>query len=355
MSEGLRTSGFSTEPGRVIGHTRLELDAEAGSNMTKWEEHFAGLERHEPFRDFVYTWRNPGREGTASISGNPLFGVTGRFLGYRGTGRDITEQVRAETLLRDTKEAAEAANLAKSQFLANMSHELRTPLNAIIGFSESLELGMRGPLQPEQAEYIGIIRQSGEHLHDVINDILDLAKVDAGKFELRDEEGVDRRAIVEGTVTLMRSHAVASGISLSTEIENQVPPLVCDSTRLKQILLNLISNALKFTEQAGSVVVALRRGSDETVIFEVRDTGLGMTADEIDIALQPFGQIDSSHTRRYAGTGLGLPLAQRLAELHGGSLIIRSVKGHGTTVSAILPMTRVLSDTPQRAAVRGLA
>ena len=347
MSEGLRTLGFSTEPDRVIGHTRLELDANAGRNATKWEEHFAGLERHEPFRDFVYTWRNPGREGTASISGDPLFDATGRFLGYRGTGRDITEQVEAEALLRDTKEAAEAANMAKSQFLANMSHELRTPLNAIIGFSESLELGMRGPLQPEQAEYIGIIRQSGEHLHDVINDILDLAKVDAGKFELRDEEGVDPRAIVEGTVTLMRSHAVASGINLSTEIENQVPPLICDSTRLKQILLNLISNALKFTEQAGSVVVALHRGPDGTVIFEVRDSGLGMTADEIDIALQPFGQIDSSHARRYEGTGLGLPLAQRLAELHGGSLNIKSEKGHGTTISVTLPASRVrLGDAP---------
>ena len=341
MSEGLGTRGFSTEPDRVIGHTRFELDADAGANTTKWEEHFAGLERHEPFRDFVYTWRNPGREGSASISGDPLFDATGRFLGYRGTGRDITEQVRAETLLRETKESAEAANVAKSQFLANMSHELRTPLNAIIGFSESLELGIRGPLQPEQIEYIRLIHQSGEHLHDVINDILDLAKVDAGKFELRDEEGVDPGAIVGSTVTLMRSNAVASGISLSTEIENQLPPLVCDSTRLKQILLNLISNALKFTEPAGFVVVAVYRGSEGTVIFEVRDTGVGMTADEIDIALQPFGQIESSHTRRHEGTGLGLPLAQRLAELHGGSLIIKSEKGRGTTISVTLPASRV--------------
>jgi PAS domain S-box-containing protein len=346
MSEGLQTQGFATEPDRVIGHTRQELDADDETNGVKWKQHYAQLDRHEPFRDLVYTWRNPDRQGTASISGDPLFDAAGRFVGYRGTGRDITEQVQAETVLRETKEAAEAANLAKSQFLANMSHELRTPLNAIIGFSESLELGVRGPMQPEQAEYVGIIRQSGEHLHDVINDILDLAKVDAGKFELREEEGIDPRSIVEGTVTLMRSHATAAGITISTDIEKQLPLLACDSTRLKQILLNLISNAIKFTQPGGAVVVAVHRRLGGTLVFEVRDTGLGMTDDEIEIALQPFGQIDASNTRRYEGTGLGLPLAKRLAELHGGSLQVNSKKGYGTTVTVIIPAARVaLIDT----------
>jgi len=350
MSEGLQTQGFATEPDRVIGHTRLELDADGGRNAAKWEAHYAVLERHELFRDFVYTWQNPGREGTAAISGEPLFGATGQFIGYRGTGRDITEQVRAEKVLRETKEAAEAANMAKSQFLANMSHELRTPLNAIIGFSESLELGFRGPLRPEQAEYVGLIHQSGEHLHDVINDILDLAKVDAGKFELRNEEGIDPRAIVDSSVTLMRSHATAGGVSLSTSIEEQLPLLVCDSTRLKQILLNLISNAIKFTRPGGTVVVVAHGGLDGTFVFEVRDTGLGMTEDEIEIALQPFGQVDDSNTRRYEGTGLGLPLAKRLAELHGGCLHVKSEKGRGTIVTVIIPAARVaLRDTRKNA------
>jgi len=350
MSEGLQTLGFATEPDSVIGHTRQELDADAETNDLKWSQHYAGLERHEPFRDFVYAWRNPGRQGTASISGDPLFDAAGRFIGYRGTGRDITEQVQAEKVLRETKEAAEAANMAKSQFLANMSHELRTPLNAIIGFSESLELGVRGPLQPEQAEYVGLIRQSGEHLHDVINDILDLAKVDAGKFALREEEGIDPRSIAEGTVTLMRSHATAGGISLSTDNEEQLPLVGGDSTRLKQILLNLISNAIKFTPSGGAVVVAVHRGLDGTLVFEVRDTGIGMTENEIEIALQPFGQIDASNTRRYEGTGLGLPLAKRLAELHGGSLQVNSEKGRGTTVRVTIPAFRVAPRaTPQSA------
>ena len=340
LSEGVRAFGFTAD--ELLGRSRMELAAAAGNTAAGWDDHFLLLERHEPLRDFVYTWKNTaGREGVALISGNPFFDAKGQFLGYRGTGRDITEQVQAERLLLETKEAAEAANMAKSQFLANMSHELRTPLNAIIGFSESLELGIRGPLQPEQVEYIRLIHQSGAHLHDVINDILDLAKVDAGKFELRDEEGVDPTAIVESTLTLMWSHAVASGISLSTDIENELPPLTCDSTRFKQILLNLISNALKFTEEAGTVVVAVHRGPEGSVVFEVRDTGPGMTADEIEIALQPFGQIDAGHTRQFEGTGLGLPLAQRLAELHGGSVRIESTKGRGTTVSITLPAWRV--------------
>ena len=340
LSEGVRAFGFSAD--ELLGRSRMELAAASGNTAAGWDDHFLLLERHEPLRDFVYKWRNEaGREGVASVSGNPFFDVKGRFLGYRGTGRDITEQVQTERLLRETKEAAEAANMAKSQFLANMSHELRTPLNAIIGFSESLELGIRGALQPEQAEYIKLIHQSGEHLHNVINDILDLAKVDAGKFELNDEAGIDPHAIVESTVTLMRGHAIAGGISLSSEIASELPPLICDSTRLKQILLNLISNALKFTEEAGSVVVGVHRGPEGSVVFEVSDTGPGMTADEIEIALQPFGQIDAGHTRQFEGTGLGLPLAQRFAELHGGTLRIESEKGRGTTVSITIPASRV--------------
>src|SRR5579864_2878660 len=201
---------------------------------------------------------------------------------------------------------------------------------------------IRGRLKPEQIEYIRLIHQSGEHLHNVINDILDLAKVDAGKFELHEEERVDPRAIVDSTVTLMRSHAIAGEIRLSTEIQGPLPALICDSTRLKQILLNLVSNALKFTERGGSVVVAVRGNPDGSIVFEVRDTGFGMTAEEIDIALQPFGQVDSGHTRRYEGTGLGLPLAQKLAELHGGSLGIQSEKGRGTTVTVTLPLSRVV-------------
>jgi PAS domain S-box-containing protein len=342
VSEGIRQ--FGQEPASRLGRSRVEFARDVESDAEKWREHLAVIDRHEPFRDFVYARKNGDQpENTISISGNPIFDAAGRFLGYRGTGRDITRQVQAARSLREAKEAAEAANVAKSQFLANMSHELRTPLNAIIGFSEALELGMAGPLQPRQAEYANLIHQSGEHLHAVINDILDLAKVDAGKLDLHEESAIDPHSVVDACVTLMRSHAVAGSLTLSVEAEPHLPALRADPTRLKQILLNLISNAIKFTGPGGMIAVVVRRDREGAVAFEVRDTGPGMTPREVETALEPFGQVDAGSARRHEGTGLGLPLAQRLAELHGGTLTVESVKGRGTTVTVTLPVDRTMA------------
>jgi PAS domain S-box-containing protein len=340
VSDGIRA--FGDNPEECVGLSRAELAANTGTDTDSWLEHVATLERHEPFRNFIYTRRIGGQsEKIAAVGGDPFLDADGRFAGYRGTARDITRQVEAEASLREAKEAAEAANIAKSQFLANMSHELRTPLNAIIGFSEALELGMMGQLEPRQAEYAQLIHQSGEHLHNVINDILDLAKVDAGKFELHEERGVEPHIVIDACVILMKSNAVAGGIRLSIEIEEWLPRLVADPTRLKQILLNLLSNAIKFTKPGGTVAAAARRGADGGVAFAVSDTGSGMTPDDIVVALEPFGQVEPNETRRHEGTGLGLPLARRLAELHGGSLDIVSEKGRGTTVIVTLPPTRI--------------
>jgi signal transduction histidine kinase len=239
--------------------------------------------------------------------------------------------------LRRAKAEAEAASLAKSQFLANMSHELRTPLNAIIGFSEMIALGMKGPVPAGYQEYAKLIHESGEHLHELINDILDLAKLDAGKFQLREEAGVDPCRVAEACLALVREHAGAGGIRLSLTKDERPPLLTADPTRLKQILLNLLSNAIKFTPAGGAVVVTVRAAAGG-LVFAVRDSGLGMTAREIEIALEPFGQVDDGFACKHEGTGLGLPLARRLAELHGGSLSIDSEKGRGTTVSVLIPL-----------------
>ncbi len=336
---------FGQDPSDRIGRRRQELAALGPEDMRLWDEHYSALDRHEPFRNFVYARRiGGGAERMVSISGNPTFDASGRFLGYRGTARDVTEEILAERGLREAKSAAEAANRAKSQFLANMSHELRTPLNAVLGFSEMLAQRLAGPLGEKQVEYVDIIYRSGSHLHDIINDILDLAKVDAGKLDLNLEDGIDSCAIVNTCVALMKERASAGELRLSVNVAPDLPGIVADAIRLKQILLNLLSNAVKFTEPGGSVVITVHQPVPDTIAFEVRDTGVGMSEDEIKIALEPFGQVDAGFSRRHEGTGLGLPLASRLAELHGGSFQVDSRKGHGTSVTLTLPVRGVPSD-----------
>jgi signal transduction histidine kinase len=250
----------------------------------------------------------------------------------------------ANAALTVSTERAEAANRAKSQFLANMSHELRTPLNAILGFSEMLTAGYPGQLNPKQHGYVANIHEGGGFLLRVINDVLDLAQVDAGKLQLHEEADVELDRIAAACIALVKEQAIVGGIRLSLEIEDRIPRVIADSTRLSQIVLNLLSNAVKFTEPGGSVTLAIRRAENSGVVLEVQDTGPGMTAAEVEVALQPFGQVDSGLARRHTGTGLGLPLARELVELHGGSLHVDSEKGRGTTVTVTLPAARVLAD-----------
>jgi PAS domain S-box-containing protein len=341
LSDHIRA--FGQDPQTRIGRTRTELAVDVVSEPAKWREHLAVLDRHEPFRDFVYKRKiGDDPERVISVGGNPLFDEVRRFLGYRGTARDITEKVLAERAVLEAKAAAEAANIAKSQFLANMSHELRTPLNAILGFSEVLENGIAGPLQSRQAEYVSLIRQSGEHLLHLINEILDLARIDAGKVELH-EEVIDPSKLVGCAIALVKDPAAARLLKLSVDIEEDMPPLMADRTRLTEILLNLLSNATKFTELGGAINLLVRRTEEGGAAFVVRDNGSGMTEAEIEIALERFGQVNGGLARRHEGSGLGLPLARKLAELHGGSLTLMSEKGRGTTATVVLPPSRVLS------------
>jgi PAS domain S-box-containing protein len=256
--------------------------------------------------------------------------------------RDASLRRHIEHELRTARDLAESANQAKSQFLANMSHELRTPLNAIIGFSEIISAALFGPLDARYRDYAQDIHGSGHHLLRIINDLLDLSKVEAGQLELQNRP-VPLSTIFETCRRMVSDRAAAEGITLDfrpTEIE-----VIADELRLEQVLLNLVSNAVKFTPADGRVTVTASLSLLREVTISVADTGIGMAPEDIPRALQPFGQIDNSLSRPHGGTGLGLPLAQRLVELHGGTMTIDSALGKGTTVTVVLPAERThLSD-----------
>jgi signal transduction histidine kinase len=237
---------------------------------------------------------------------------------------------------------AQAANRAKSEFLANMSHELRTPLNAIIGFAELMQVELHGPLGARQYDgYVADIRESGSHLLRIINDILDLSKAEAGKMELA-EEVVDIAAVVTSVCRLVRHRCEEAKLQLLTAISSQLPLLYCDERKLKQMLLNLLSNAVKFTPAGGRIVVSVDVGPRDGLRITVRDTGIGIAAEHLARVLEPFAQVDGSLSRKYDGTGLGLPLVKAMTELHGGALELVSTVSKGTIATLAFPPARVV-------------
>ena len=293
--------------------------------------------RHEELR---IRRADTGEERIVSIKGRAICNAAGRPVRAIGTMCDITVERRRETELAEAKAAAEAANRAKSAFLASMSHELRTPLNAIIGFSDVIRQESLGTLSRDKyLEYIGDIHDSGLHLLSLINDVLDMAKIEAGKFELR-PENLDIGGVAMSALRFVEPQAMTGGIALELEVEPGLE-LFADERAIRQILTNLLSNAVKFTKQGGRVTVFVRREATGNLALGVADTGRGMTEAGIKTALQPFGQVDQTITVEGRGTGLGLPIVKSLIEAHGGTIHVKSRLGEGTSVWGEFPRSLV--------------
>ncbi len=257
--------------------------------------------------------------------------------------REFQNRARAEEAMRAAKEHAEYASRSKSEFLANMSHELRTPLNAIIGFSELMARETFGSLGNDKyRDYARDINESGAHLLSLINDILDLAKIEARKLKL-DEKPVDLGAAVSSCLRLVKERAKEHKVRLVNRVDPGLASLRADERAVKQIVLNLLSNAVKFTPEGGRITVEAGIDGD-ALRLAVRDTGIGIAADDIPKIMEPFRQVDGSLARTYEGTGLGLPLVKSLVELHGGTLTLESEVGVGTVATARFPASRIVGD-----------
>ncbi len=336
-------TGFRRE--EAIGRTpRIlrSLDTPKAVHLDLWATIRAGRAWKSELKDC----RKDGSEFWANVTIAPIKGPDDSITHFVAVYEDVTDRKQAERTMQEARHAAEMANKAKSEFMANMSHELRTPLNAIIGFSQTMKDRMFGQLGHRRYdEYVDFIHHSGTHLLELINDILDVSAVEAGKLVLH-EESLSVRDICEAAVRILVPRAQKGGVALSGIDDAGLPPLRADPRRLKQILLNLLSNAVKFTEPGGVVSCDATVGDDGGLIVTVTDTGIGMDEAGVRMAMSAFGQVDSSLSRKHEGTGLGLPLTKGLVELHGGVFSLESRPGQGTRATVRFPANRVLSAVP---------
>ncbi|MEH6547516.1 MAG: ATP-binding protein, partial [Sneathiella sp.] len=307
------------------------------------EKHLMLLTKGQYLIDEIYQWRR--KDGTfiwGALNAHAVYDKKGALLHVEGTLTDMNARVRAELNLRKAKELAELANRAKSEFLANMSHELRTPLNAVIGFSEILQSEAFGPLgHANYKDYSNDIHAAGKHLLEVINDVLDVAKIEAGQLNLS-ERNMGLPATVASCIRMLSVRAFDAGVKLSSDIPSDMPGFLGDETRIKQILVNIASNAIKFTDKGGSVTVGAEIRDDGGISLRVTDTGIGIAKKDIPRVLDRFGQVQTTYARNNDGTGLGLTLVQMLVEVHGGKFTLESEVDVGTECSIHFPPERTV-------------
>jgi PAS domain S-box-containing protein len=309
-----------------------------------FQEVQAAVDRAEHGDQSLVVYRGCRKDGSyiwVEASLTPLSNPTTGNIEIISVVRDASERVRSQTELRAAKEQADTASVAKSEFLAIVSHELRTPLNAIIGFADLMRQEVMGPIEnTNYLEYICDIHHSGIHLLDLINDILDFSKAEAGKLELN-EDIIDASETVGGVIRLLSQRIAAAGLVSRIDIAPDLPLLRADESKLRQVILNLISNAIKFTPRGGHIEARVLIDPAGLAIT-IADSGIGISPEYLERIFHPFVQIDSAYNRQHQGTGLGLALVKAMVELHEGTVTLKSVVDVGTEVTALFPAQRIV-------------
>lgn len=327
------------KPEDIIGKTRWEFASAETIALApeSWRQHQKGLEAHEPFRDFRYeTINKNGERNYISLSGKPIYDEDGMFIGYRGTGTDVTELQTTRNKHILAKEEAEKANQAKSEFLASMSHELRTPMNAIIGFGELVLHNTNDPISNKNIEYMGHILSSASHLMELINQILELSRIESGMV-IMEPEAISFESALEETVMLILGQAHKRNITINTDCScSENTDIWADPLRLKQILFNLITNAIKYNRPGGTVDINCGIKDNTHVQIWIKDTGLGIPEHAHDEVFQPFNRL-GLEAKNIEGTGIGLSITKDLVERMNGAIGFESSLGVGSTFWVTLP------------------